>query len=632
MRPPSNSSRRLTLVFLAVLVPAAVTLVWLGLRLLDQDRALWAQRDLERQEAAADGIVRSLGGVLTDVDRRLTEGSRIPDAVSLERNGGGVSVSPPGAVAWHASATALTELRGEPFTAAESLEHRGEAHQALRLYDAATRASERGVRAGALLRRARVLRNLDRVDDALSDYRALALYSDLSLDGMPVELLARRAQCGLLQELSRRAELAREAASLERDLLAARWTLNRIDWELAAGQIAEWTGRPLVASPLQIAHADAADWFRTANLSSAGRKSAAFQGLSMTLLWTSPGPHQRAVVLVPGSVEKWLAVAASQAGPGVLALAALDDRGEAIAGQAPPVASRVVRRTALETGLPWTVVVSPGGAWATDVEFKSRRRLLAGGLASLGLLLSGGAWFLWRLVQRELAVARLQTAFVSAVSHEFRTPVTSLRHSIELLKENDDITGARRQSFYDVMGRSTERLHRLVESLLDFGRMEEGRKAFDLRPLDVLKFTSAVATEFAVDVAARGHAIEVTSDGAPGEVMADPDALGHALWNVLDNAAKYSPDGGSIFVSVERQHAGVAIAVTDTGLGVPRGERQEIFGKFVRGSRAHQLGIKGTGVGLAIVAHVMKGHGGSVELESEVGKGSTFRLHLPVAT
>jgi len=106
-------------------------------------------------------------------------------------------------------------------------------------------------------------------------------------------------------------------------------------------------------------------------------------------------------------------------------------------------------------------------------------------------------------------------------------------------------------------------------------------------------------------------------------------ALTHALWNLLDNAAKYSAESRAIWVSVRRQADEIAIAVRDAGLGVPSGERKEIFRKFVRGEKAKQLGIKGTGLGLALVSHIVAAHGGRIELESEEGGGSTFRLVLP---
>jgi signal transduction histidine kinase len=234
-------------------------------------------------------------------------------------------------------------------------------------------------------------------------------------------------------------------------------------------------------------------------------------------------------------------------------------------------------------------------------------------------------------MQRELAVARLQTDFVSAVSHEFRTPLTSLRHVTELLEENDDVPRERRKAFYEALGRNTERLHRLVESLLDFARMESGRRAYDLRPVDAGALTSEVVAAFQKEVAPRGFTIDLEIERTANvQTRADASSLTNALWNLLDNAVKYSPDRRLIRVSVHRHLAGVAMSVRDEGLGIPAHERKDIFFRFVRGEKASRLGIKGTGLGLAMVSHIVHAHGGTIELESEEGVGSTFTIALPM--
>jgi two-component system phosphate regulon sensor histidine kinase PhoR len=171
-------------------------------------------------------------------------------------------------------------------------------------------------------------------------------------------------------------------------------------------------------------------------------------------------------------------------------------------------------------------------------------------------------------------------------------------------------------------------LQHLVESLLDFARMENGRKPYRLQPVDARDLVTAVASEFQRE---GGCAIQL-SVPVDGELRlrADATALSHVLWNLLDNAVKYSPARGAIELSVRRQQQSVAIAVRDEGLGIPRHERKEIFRKFVRGEQARKLGIKGTGLGLAMVSHIVKAHGGAVEVESEEGRGSTFRVVLPM--
>ena len=283
------------------------------------------------------------------------------------------------------------------------------------------------------------------------------------------------------------------------------------------------------------------------------------------------------------------------------------------------------------TGLPWNVAVEPGDGLDLSRDLAARRRLLSLGLAAIVLFLAGGGYLLWRVVQRELAMARLQTDFVSAVSHEFRTPLTSLRHLTELLEEDDNLEPERRHAFYAALGRSTERLQRLVESLLDFGRMELGRKPYNFQTADAAAIAAKVVADFQKEPTAEGFTIHLEDDTAEASPLrADPAALTHALWNLLDNAIKYSQDEQEVWVSVSRCAGGVAIAVRDHGFGIPRHERKAIFGKFTRGEKAKQLGIKGTGLGLAMVSNIIKAHGGTIELESVEGNGSTFRMVLPL--
>jgi two-component system phosphate regulon sensor histidine kinase PhoR len=204
----------------------------------------------------------------------------------------------------------------------------------------------------------------------------------------------------------------------------------------------------------------------------------------------------------------------------------------------------------------------------------------------------------------------------------------------ELLEEDDGLPPGpekeRRKIFYNALSRNTERLHRLVESLLDFSRMETGRRPWNLQSMDAEVLAAGITSEFQKEVEERGVRIDFAADSVgPFYLRADAAALGHALWNLLDNAVKYSPEASAVHVSVGRDSRGIAISVHDEGFGIPPGERRDIFRKFVRGRKASELGIKGTGLGLALVSHIMEAHGGVIELESEEGKGSTFRLVLP---
>jgi signal transduction histidine kinase len=267
---------------------------------------------------------------------------------------------------------------------------------------------------------------------------------------------------------------------------------------------------------------------------------------------------------------------------------------------------------------------------ADFAQLAERRRLLLLGLATIALLLLVGLYAVTRGVTRELEAARLQSDFVSAVSHEFRTPLTSLKQLAELLSSGRVASEERRARYYQVMERESGRLHRLVEGLLDFGRMEAGALEFHMERVSVRDLVRDVVTEFEAEVADDGLKVELRDNEFAATAVVDVEAMGRAVWNLLDNAVKYSPDCQTVWVDVARDDTRVTIAVRDKGVGIPSAELGTVFNKFVRGSSSSGRGTKGTGIGLAMVRHIVEAHGGEVRVESQVGRGSTFTILLPI--
>jgi two-component system phosphate regulon sensor histidine kinase PhoR len=637
----STGSRRLGALFLMVLVPSAATLVWLGVQLVEQDRRLWADRDLERRESAADIITRALGQQLAAADAELVRGDLLDGALFARFNGTAVAVRPSNRVLWLPTTPHLTEANVEAFAEAEIAEIRETADRGLSAYTALARSRTPAVRAGALLRLARVHRSTGDVGAAIKDYRELARFTDVAVAGMPADLLARREVCELLQQTRETASLAREAEALRVDLLAGRWPLDRSGWAVAAEDIERWTGHPIGVPPERQALTAALEWLwkqhaptvgTPAAIPPVGRHVVRMDDISILILWRSSGYELRTFILPPAVIDHWAREAMLPDLATADALVLTDDSGTVISGLKPQAGTRLVTRPATETGLPWNVTLKPAPAPRDLAELTSRRRLLGAGLGAIVVLISGGSYLLWRTVRREMALARIQTEFVAAVSHEFRTPLTSLQHVTELLDEDDELPQERRQSLYAALARSTERLRGLVESLLDFARMEDGRKPYDLRLIDPSALVSNVIGEFERQFPSERTVI--TRDLAmPGTLScrADVTALGHALWNLLDNAVKYSTEPHLMTVSVGHRGNAIAIAVADQGFGIPAGERQSVFQKFIRGSGSVRRGIKGTGLGLAMVSHIIAAHGGRIELETEEGHGSTFTILLPAA-
>jgi signal transduction histidine kinase len=306
-----------------------------------------------------------------------------------------------------------------------------------------------------------------------------------------------------------------------------------------------------------------------------------------------------------------------------------DLEGHSILGQPPP-ARQVVVRSAASAKLPWTLhVFAP-----PEIGLGSpspRQRLLISVFAVLAIVLFTGAYFTLRAISSELHVARLQSDFVAAVSHEFRSPLTSLRQISEMLSRDRIPSEDLRRKSYEVLERETERLHRLVEGLLDFGRFEAGAATYRFEVIEIGAFIRAIITGFQESVGPNGFKVELYALTGETYVRADREALSRALWNLLDNAVKYSPTCRTVWVEVERVHNRISIAVRDCGLGIPMHEQREIFNRFVRGADSKALHIKGTGIGLAMVRHIVRAHGGEILLASEPGQGSRFTVVLHAA-
>ena len=637
-RPWSTPSRRLTILVLAVVLPPAATLVWLGAQLLQQDRAVLAQREQDRRMAVGGAVAAELGRLLASVERLPEEGGEHGGIARFILSAEGLEVVPRTALLWTPTPARLLHPDDRIFDDARSLEDQGDRSTALAHYGRLARSSDRAIRAGALRHMARVHWTRKDFNAALAANQALAQLRDVSDLGMPADLLARRNIGDVLMAAGRTGDLMREADRLEADLLASTWSLDLDSWALVVADIERWRGTPVRAPDDRQLFSMLADslWSQFQRGRDALDQSPArvvdVGGTPVTLLSRRSAGGTTIAAIPPPALQALSTAAVAGAFADEARLAVIAPSGTVIAGVPPPAAAPLVRVSAADSGLPWTVVLH-SGKWSRAGEQDAyRRRLLMTGLASILLLLGGGSYFLWRVVQRELAVSRLQTDFVAAVSHEFRTPLTSLRHVTELLEEDDQMPPERRRSFYEVYRRNTERLHQLVESLLDFARMEAGRKSYDRRPLDAAALATSVVAEFERHTTLTGGRFDLDVSQAAGlQLLGDRDALVNALWNLLDNAVKYSPTGNPVQVVVRAHPHGVAFEIRDSGLGIARQERQAIFQRFVRGKQAVDLGIKGTGLGLAMVTHIARAHDGTVEVESEEGVGSTFRLIVPAS-
>jgi signal transduction histidine kinase len=216
----------------------------------------------------------------------------------------------------------------------------------------------------------------------------------------------------------------------------------------------------------------------------------------------------------------------------------------------------------------------------------------------------------------------MQADFVSTVSHEFRSPLTGVRQLAELLDSGLVSSEDRKKEYYRLILQESGRLTRLVENLLDFSRLEAGRKQYNMTRLDTTAWLDEVAG------AVRDPRLVVDLDPCLPPILGDRDALSSAVANLIDNALKYSPRESPVSLTAAASGGDIRVSVADAGPGIPASERARIFDKFYRGQGDPAERVKGAGIGLSLVRRIVEDHGGTVTLESREGEGSVFTLQL----
>lgn len=583
--------------FFGITVVSAAALGWLSWQLVLQDRALARQRVQELRENAAGLALAALQKHLSEVEERLTALANLPeheisqnvsasseglpaDSVLLIFHTAGIEAYPAGQLIYYPSLPRLEQAPARVFREADAIEFRERNHvRAITVLGELSRSSNLLVRGEALVRLGRNLRKAGRWQEAVSAYEQLARLGNVPAGGIPADLVARGALAALMEEHGDRDRLRREASALYADLDSGRWRLARPVYNFYADQARRWLGAAALSQPQPgaLAISEAAqflweEWQKEKVLK--GRQTLWAADPSVVLVARNSVGRAVALAAGPDYVEsRWLADVKPVVERYGAEIALADSEGHPVLRSGETPAGQHSVRLGSATSLPWTLYAISNSRLAPGDVFTVRNRLVIAGLFAIALLVAGGSYLIGRAVARELAVARLQSDFVAAVSHEFRTPLTALRQLSELLAKgrvnSDDV----RQQYYEVLEHESGRLHRLVEGLLKFGRLEAGAMRYQFESIDAGAFLRSLVEEFAREAGRHPRARPGTGDSARRPTT--------------------------------------------------------IFQKFVRGESAKTLGVQGTGVGLAVAQQIVRRHGGEIKLESELGVGSTFTVLLP---
>lgn len=241
-----------------------------------------------------------------------------------------------------------------------------------------------------------------------------------------------------------------------------------------------------------------------------------------------------------------------------------------------------------------------------------------------------GALLIMRTISHEMEVLKIKSDFVSSISHEFKTPLTSIRALAERLQDGKVKNEAKMQQYFSFIAQDTDKLTRLVKNILDFSKIEDGKKEYDFVETDVAQLVDQQIQTFRTDELHKDVKVHFRIFEDIPKLEVDREALYQVINNLLDNAVKFSPAKKGIDVNIRKEAESVIIEVKDEGIGIPQDELDKIFDKFYQGKNALKQTVKGTGLGLTLAKHAIEAHGGRITVKSKVGEGTTFSLIFPI--
>lgn len=318
-----------------------------------------------------------------------------------------------------------------------------------------------------------------------------------------------------------------------------------------------------------------------------------------------------------------------------ICLALLNDKAQPVALSRPGFVTQWKRPfAASEVGEPFPLWECAVYLVAPEKLARSARTAqLMLGLLVLILLaaIAAGGWLIFTDLRRQVHLAAQKTDFVSNVSHELKTPLTSIRMFTELLQEGRVADPAKQMSYIGIIGAETSRLTRLINNVLDFSRMERGDKQYRMRCCDLREIVRETCATYAPALLKAGFQFEWILPALPVLVEGDSDALTQVLVNLISNAEKYSAERKDVLVRLHSEKGQAVVEVLDRGIGVPPGYSEKIFEQFYRAHDSLASGIQGCGLGLTLARQIAQAHAGEIFYEPRKDGGSCFTFQMPTA-
>jgi len=240
-----------------------------------------------------------------------------------------------------------------------------------------------------------------------------------------------------------------------------------------------------------------------------------------------------------------------------------------------------------------------------------------------------GAFLIARDISRESETTRLKTEFVHNISHELKTPLTLIRLYGETLQRKQDLKKEEKQEAYEIITKESERLSHMINNVLDFSRIEMGKKEFNFKKSDLAQVIRDTLESYRYHLEKKGFSVQANIASDLPEMNFDGEAIASILVNLLSNAMKFSPMDKKVTIRLFKKSENAVLQIADKGIGISPREISRIFKRFYRSNHEVVSESRGSGLGLTLVKHIAEAHGGRIEVESEPGKGSIFSVILP---